>query len=143
MVAPAKSNSENQIRTFSPVATHALFALFLVGFTTKERPKSTESRTRLVILPNSFVPVVWGIEMWCNIKHALPQLKLALTSQETTWESTLGLISSSFLVAGSIYLKRTIEWWHRRNQAPKIKVGRSRRLPLTPCSLWFLVGFTT
>ena len=60
-----------------------------------------------MILPNGFVPVVWGIDRWCNIKHAAPQLKLALTSPETTWDSTLGLISSSFLVAGSIYLKRT------------------------------------
>ena len=81
--------------------------LFLVGCATKERPKCTESRTRVMFIPNCFVSVVWGIVLWCNIKHAASQLKLVLTSPETTWDSTLGLISSSFLVAGSIYLKRT------------------------------------
>ena len=96
-----------------------------------------------MILPNGFVPAEYEIYLWCNIKHAAPQPKLALTSPETTWDSTQRLISNSFLIAVSGYSKRTIEWWHRRNQAPKIKVGRSRRLPLTPCSLLFLVGFTT
>ena len=37
-----------------------------------------------MIIPDDFGPVVWGIDPWCNIKHAALQLKLALTSPETT-----------------------------------------------------------
>ena len=33
-----------------------------------------------MILPNSFVTAVLGIDLWCYIKHAVPQLKLVLTS---------------------------------------------------------------
>ena len=38
----------------------------------------------MMIVPNGFVLVVWGIELWCNIKQAAPQLKLALTSLKAT-----------------------------------------------------------
>ena len=57
---------------------------FLVGFATKVRPKHTASRTRLIIFSNGLIPVVWAIYLWCNIKHAEPQLKLATTSRKTT-----------------------------------------------------------
>ena len=65
-----------------------------------------------MIVPNGFVLVVKGIELWCYIKHRAPQLKLALTSLETKWDSTQRQISSRFLIAGSIYLKRTSKSTH-------------------------------
>ena len=104
-----------------PLTSYSLWSL--VGFNTLERLKCAGSRTRLVILPKSFVSVVLGIDPWCNIRHAAPQLKLALTSPETTWDPTQGLISSSFLIAGNIYSKRTSSSSTARSESRRWRRG--------------------
>ena len=103
---------------------HAVAQCFKLA--SRKSRNSDWKRYEIRVTPNSPTRITQELEL-ANMNHAKRWLQNLPTRIDHITARTRNLQ----------YSWRTIEWWHRRNQAPKIKVGRSRRLPLTPCSLCF------
>ena len=109
--------------------SHAVAQWFQLA--SRKSRNSQWKRYEIRVMPNSPTRITQELEL-ANINHAKRWLQ-NLPTRIDHITARIPTLKFSW---------RTIEWWHRRNQAPKIKVGRSRRLSPTPCSLLFLVGFT-